>query len=590
MKVLLKGLKEREGLAAHYDVVVVGAGGAGLSAALFAALEGASVLVIESTDRIGGTTAWSAGTSWVPGNPHSGRVNPSDTLDAARTYLDTVVGQHSDPAVREAFLQQGHAAVSRLERDTQVRYRPYPKHPDYESDQAGAVLAGRALEPLPFDARVLGEHMDLVREPIPEFTVLGGMMVDRTDINHLLAMRHNWASFRHSMRILLRHATDRLRHPRGTRWVMGNALIGRLLHSLMAHERVTLVMGTEVTALDQVGQHDQQTGAHRLTLRSAQGDDGQAPAQVVQVLALKAVMSATGGFNRHAQRRAQLLGDVPMDWCPGAPGHTGRFHDVIDQTGARYGQGAASHAFWAPVSLRDRPDGSQAVFPHFVMDRAKPGTLVVDGEGRRFLNESTSYHRFGLAMRAAQTDRPSIPAFLLADARALKAYGLGMVRPGGHGLQAFIEDDYLIQAASLDDLARQLQIDPNVLRETVRRFNELAKTGQDSDFHRGETAYQQNLGDANWTGPNPCLGEIGQAPFYAVRLYPGDIGSATAWATNAHAQMLDAAGQPIAGLYALGNDMHSIMGGVYPAPGITIGPGMVFAHLAVRHAMSGQSA
>ena len=157
-------------------------------------------------------------------------------------------------------------------------------------------------------------------------------------------------------------------------------------------------------------------------------------------------------------------------------------------------------------------------------------------------------------------------------------------------MQAFIEDDYLIQAASLDDLARQLQIDPNVLRETVRRFNELAKTGQDTDFHRGETAYQQNLGDANWTGPNPCLGEIGQAPFYAVRLYPGDIGSATAWATNPHAQMLDATGQPMAGLYALGNDMHSIMGGVYPAPGITIGPGMVFAHLAVRHALSVESA
>lgn len=578
MKVLRHG---PIGLEAEYDVVVVGAGGAGLSAALFAALEGASVLVLERTDKVGGTTAWSAGTSWVPGNPHSAQVNPSDTLDDARTYLDAVVGTHSDPAIREAFLQHGHAAVSRLERDTQVRYRPYPKHPDYESDQPGAVLAGRAIEPLPFDARVLGEHMDLVREPIPEFTVLGGMMVDRTDINHLLGMRHSWASFRHSLRILLRHAMDRLRHPRGTRWVMGNALIGRLLHSLMSHERVTLSLCTEVTALERG-----KGCGHRLVVQGVQGHEGHAP---VDVVATRAVMSATGGFNRHAQRRARHLGDVPMDWCPGAPGHTGQFHDLIDGTGARYGEGAASHAFWAPVSLRDRPDGSQAVFPHFVMDRAKPGTLVVDGEGHRFLNESTSYHRFGLAMRAAQTVRPSVPAFLLADARALKAYGLGMVRPGGHGLQAYIDDDYLIQADSLDELARQLQIDPNALRETVRRFNELAQSGQDTDFHRGETAYQHNLGDPKWVGPNPCLGEIGQAPFYALRLYPGDIGSATAWATTAQAQMRDATGQAIPGLYALGNDMHSIMGGVYPAPGITIGPGLVFAHVAVHHALNGPS-
>ena len=211
---------------------------------------------------------------------------------------------------------------------------------------------------------------------------------------------------------------------------------------------------------------------------------------------------------------------------------------------------------------------------------------MVDGEGQRFLNESMSYHRFGLAMLAAQKDRPSIPAFLLADARALKAYGLGMVRPGGHGLQAFIDDDYLIAANSLEDLARQLQIDPNVLRDTVRQFNALAVTGHDTDFHRGETAYQQNLGDAHWAGPNPCLGELSQAPFYAVRLYPGDIGSATGWSTNAHAQVLGADRQPIPGLYALGNDMHSIMGGVYPAPGITIGPGMVFAHVAVQHALA----
>jgi hypothetical protein len=560
---------------AAFDVVVVGAGGAGLGAALFAALEGASVLLVERTDRVGGTTAWSAGTSWIPGNPHGPRVNPTDTLDAARTYLDAVVGDRSSAALREAFLQSGHEAVSRLERDTEVRFRPYPKHPDYESDQPGAVLAGRAIEPLPFDARQLGDAMDLVREPIPEFTVLGGMMVDRTDIQHLLGMRSSWASFRYACGIVLRHAIDRLRHSRGTRWVMGNALVGRLLLSLLAQSRVTLVMQTEVR---EVTPHPDLPSAHHLTL----GAVGQTAE--VRVLSTQAVMVATGGFNRHAQLRRERLGDLPQDWCPGAPGHTGQLHEVLSRLGAVQGQGAASPAFWAPVSRRERDDGSVAVFPHFVMDRAKPGTLVVDGEGRRFLNESMSYHRFGLAMQAAQSERMSVPAFLLADDRALKAYGLGMVRPGGMGQAALREDGYLISANSLDELARQLQLDPNVLRETVRHFNALAEQGVDTDFHRGETAYQQNLGDAQWSGPNPCLGPLAVAPFHAVRLYPGDIGSAQGWATNAHAQMLNAQGEVLPGLYALGNDMHSIMGGVYPAPGITIGPGLVFAQIATRHA------
>jgi succinate dehydrogenase/fumarate reductase flavoprotein subunit len=235
------------------------------------------------------------------------------------------------------------------------------------------------------------------------------------------------------------------------------------------------------------------------------------------------------------------------------------------------------------VSLRRRADGSTAAFPHFVMDRAKPGMLTVDAAGRRFVNESTSYHRFGLAMQRATA---AVPAFLVCDAAALRRYGLGMVRPGGKGLAPFLADGYLTAAATLADLAQRLGIDVAGLQASVAQNNANAESGYDPDFHRGETAYQRNIGDAAWPGRNPNLGPIATAPFYAVKLYPGDIGAAMGLRTDADARVLDAAGAPIDGLYAVGNDAQSIMGGTYPGPGITLGPGMVFGHLAARHAGS----
>jgi succinate dehydrogenase/fumarate reductase flavoprotein subunit len=567
-----QGLREGE----SFDLVVVGAGGAGMACALFAALEGAKVLLVERTGLVGGTTAWSAGTTWVPGTHQAARVNPEDSLDEARRYLDKAVGVHAPAALREAFLRHGAAAVQAAESASDLRFRPYPRHPDYLSELGGSTLAGRALEPLPFDGRQLGALFALVRPPIPEFTVLGGMMVDRADINHLLGMRRSLVSLRHALGLLARHAVDRLSHPRGTRLVMGNALVGRLLLSLSKRATVTLALATEVEAIERV-EGDENGRVGRVLL------SGGGARRSVQ--ATRGVVLASGGFNRDPVRRTRLAPGIPLDWCPGAPGGTGQAHALAEALGARYREGAMSHAFFAPVSLRRRPDGSTAVFPHFVMDRAKPGMIVVDGRGRRFLNESTSYHLFGLAMQAAHRQAPSIPAYLVCDAQALRKYGLGMVRPGGRGLEPYLADGYLVTGATLDELAERLGIDAAGLQASVEQMNHHAETGHDPDFHRGETAYQRNLGDATWTGPNPNLGPLRTAPFYAVRLYPGDIGAATGLATDEHARVLDAEDRPIPGLYAVGNDMQSVMGGVYPAPGITLGPGLVFAWLAARQAM-----
>lgn len=559
-----------------YDVVVIGAGGAGLSAALVAAIEGATVLLVEHTGYVGGTTALSAGTTWVPGTHHSAKVNPTDTLADAARYLDNAVGERSPAALRRAFLETGPEAVRYIEAQSEVKYRPYAKHPDYISDLGGSTLTGRALEPVPFDGRLLGELFGLIRPPIPEFTVLGGMMVDRNDINHLLGMTQSLASFRHSLKIVLRHAHDRLDHSRGTRLVMGNALVARLLYSLARHDTVSLALNTSVTDIERGTD-----GVEAITL-SQQG-------QQRRVQVKGGLILASGGFNRNPALRKAMLGKVDMSWCPAAPGHTGQAQELARGLGAHYGASHGTNAFWAPVSLRKRADGSTAAFPHFVMDRAKPGMLTVNQAGDRFVNESTSYHLFALRMQQSMADgntAADVPAYLICDARALRKYGLGMVRPGGGGLGPFIADGYLTEADSIEALAGKLGIDPARLQASVAKIKAYAESGVDPDFRRGETAYQQNIGDATWPGRNPNLGALSEAPFYAVRLYPGDIGASTGLAADVDARVLDGAEQPIGGLYAVGNDMHSIMGGVYTAPGITIGPCLVFGYRAAKHAVA----
>ena len=559
-----------------FDVVVIGSGGAGFSAALHARLQGARVLLVERTAHVGGTTALSAATTWIPGTQAGLKVNPDDTLERATQFLNLAVGERSDSAMRATFLQCGPEAVKIFERDTALQFQVRMLHPDYLSELEGSVLRGRAIEPQPFDAKLLGPNMRLVRPPIAEFTVLGGMMVDRDDIFHLLRLKETWASFSYSVRIIVRHFLDKLLYPRSTRWVMGNAMIGRMLYSYIQRNG-DLVTQTEATELLQDA-----SGIHGVVLRQTT-DNGTTTQRTLKVNG--GVIMASGGFNRHPVRRSELLPGAQEAWCPAAPGHTGSAQALALEAGARLGEGGLSHAFWAPVSVRPRADGSSAVFPHFVMDRGKPGMITVDSQGQRYVNESTSYHLFGIAMQAHHATTPSVPSWLVCDAAALKRYGLGMIRPGGAGLDAFLTDGYLKRGLTLHDLALQINVPADKLQATVNRFNAFADQGVDQDFQRGTTDYQRANGDATWHGPNPCLGALREGPFYAIALYPGDIGAATGLVCDTHARVLDINQQPIAGLYACGNDMHSIMGGVYPAPGITIGPGLTFGYIAAQHAV-----
>ncbi|MGL4290328.1 MAG: FAD-dependent oxidoreductase [Phreatobacter sp.] len=560
----------RDGTA--YDVVVIGSGGAGMAAALFAAIEDKRVLLVERTEYLGGTTALSAATTWAPNSHHA--KGSGDSFDKADRFLTNVVGNHSRIDMRRAFLRSAPKAIAAIEAGSDVAFRPYALHPDYVQEAEGATLTGRALEPLPFDGRQLGEALALIRPPIPEFTLFGGMMVDRTDIGHLLKLKQSAASFRHAARILGRYAVDRLSRPRGTRLVMGNALIGRMLLTLRKRQ-VDIVLETSVTELVREG--DTVTGV----VLAGKGASR-------RIAARYAVVMASGGFNRHKTRRADMLHQPTPQHSPGAPGHTGELQDLALGLGARFGEGNLDNAFWAPVSVRKRPDGSTAVFPHFVLDRSKPGTVAVNSLGRRFVNETVSYHLFARAMFETHPQVPCIPTFLITDSEGLRKYGLGMVRPGGRGLKPYLADGYLTEAPSVAALAGKLGIDAPTLQQTIAAMNGYAKTGIDTEFGRGTTAYHRVNGDAGQQ-PNPTLGPIATAPFYAVKLYPGDIGAANGLVTTEQAEVVDRDNQPIRGLYACGNDMQSIMGGTYPGPGITIGPAITFAYRAIRHALHGET-
>ncbi|MEZ5534590.1 MAG: FAD-dependent oxidoreductase [Thiolinea sp.] len=557
---------------ARYDVVVLGAGAAGMAAAVFAALNGSKVLLLESTEYVGGTSALSGGTTWVPLTRYLDEVDSEDSYDKVMEFLDAAVGEHSPRAMREAFLKAGPEAIHTLVDNTSVEFRAYPFHADYMADLPGASVNGRALEPLPYIANHLGKNLKLLRPPIPEFTVLGGMMVNRADINQLLDRFKSPKSFLYTVSLVLRYWRDKLVHGQSARSVMGHALIARLLDSAL-NLGVDIAVNTEVTSL----QSGEQQGVTQVTGLTIQQGSAQR-----QVAVSGGVILASGGFGSDPEKRRSLFPQGMSPYSPSAPGSDGVLHKQVMALGAYYGGAEDQPAFWAPCSIRQRKDGTTAVFPHFVFDRSKPGTLCVGQDGKRFVNESLSYHEFGKVQLSGGEN--TNPAWIVCDAEAIQKYGLGLVRLGGDDVRPYLQDGYLLKGDTIAELAQQMRVDAANLQASIEQINAAAQTGEDTVFQRGSTVYQRANGDPEHGGKNPTLGTLATAPFYAVKLYPADIGTAKGLVGNEHAQLRHQDGGVIEGLYACGNDLDSIMGGRYPGPGITIGPGIVFGWLAAKHA------
>jgi succinate dehydrogenase/fumarate reductase flavoprotein subunit len=557
-----------------FDVIVLGSGAAGMAAALTASVEGCRVLLIERSDRIGGSTAISGGAVWAPLNAQSAAAGHPDTVDKVWTYLQNTVGDAAPEALQRAYINAGPGMVEWMHRHTQLRLVARTFSPDYYPDRDGAAMGGRSLDPAEFDGRLLGRHFSQLRDPLPEFMVLGGMMVSMTDAKHLLAVTKSFASWKHGMKLVLRYASDRLRgYHRGTRLLLGNALAARLFRSVL-DRGIEYRLSTQVTELlREQGRVCGVTLADGGTLRATRG-----------------VVVATGGFPWSESLRSELYPQPTGPWSMSPQGNRGEGIALSRQAGAAMGTGHSDAAFWAPVSLLQRPDGSTVRYPHLVWDRAKPGLMAVNGAGQRFVNESTSYHEFVRGMyRSHATGVPTFPAFLVADADFVERWGLGLALPGGRPREHLVQAGYLVKAASLAELAAALKIDANNLQAAAAQFNQVAEQGVDTAFGKGSTAYNRYLGDAEHQ-PNPCLGPLRRGPFYAVRVYAGDIGTACGIATDEHARALDATGAPIDGLYVVGNDMQSVMGGQYPAPGITLGPALTFGWLAGRHVAGRQPA
>jgi 3-oxosteroid 1-dehydrogenase len=553
------------------DVLAFGAGMGGMTAALVASLEGLDVLLCEKTDQVGGTTSTSAGTVWIPGSSQAVRDGVPDSIEDARRFLEAEIGPRA-LAVREAYLAAGPVALDYLEARTEVKFRAPPRHPDYHSNQPGRALAGRALAPLPFDGRLLGKDFSRVRPPIAPFMVLGGMMVGKDDIPILLKPLASLRAFVAAARLLARHAADRLRYRRGTRLVMGNALVASLYHSLR-QRNVPIAFDAKLVALvkgrERVEGAVIDIGAKRQTIRARRG-----------------VILATGGFAPNPALRAEFMSGVPVAHSNAFEGASGDGFQAARAIGAAVDGKHTSPAFWFPSSLH-----KGTVYPHILLDRAKPGLIAVNKEGRRFVNESDSYHDFVEGMLRANAATPSVPAWLICDRGFIRDYGLGLVHPGAGARQIarYVADGYLHRGETLAALAQRIGIDGTNLAATVAQHNRYAAAGVDEAFGKGGTEYNQFNGDpAN--KPNPCLRPIAEPPFFAVAVYPSTMGTCVGLSTDGDGRVLDDSGAAIDGLYAVGNDMASLFRGVYVGPGITLGPALVFAYRAVMHLASNAEA
>jgi succinate dehydrogenase/fumarate reductase flavoprotein subunit len=551
-----------------YDVVVIGAGAGGMTAAAVAASEGLSVLLIEKTEFVGGTTAWSGGMVWIPANAHMKQAGMPDSASDAAAYLASTVPEPENAGLRETFLTRGPEAVEYLEANTEVRLQPVKTYPDYYPEQPGATAGGRVLEPVSFDGRRLGANFRRLRPPLPEFTLFGGMMVNRLDIPHLRQFGRSFRSTLRSLRLVSQYALQRLRAPRGTTLYLGNALAARLYASLLARN-VEVLFGTGVERLlvedDAVG---------GVQVRDSSGSR--------PIVARKGVVLATGGFSHDKNLRERYFPAAAGSVSAASPAGSGDGLRIAIAPGASIGASVASPAYWVPASRFQRLDGSQGVFPHTVTDRAKPGVIAVNSSGKRFVNEALSYHEFVLAMLRDGNDATSRAFYLVCDRHFVWTYGLGRIKPFTWRIAPYVRRGELTEAPSIGALAEAIGVEPSALSKTVNDYNVHARGGIDPAFGRGTSIYQRHLGDPSHS-PNPCVAPIEQAPFYALRVYPADLGTAIGLRTDARARVLSKDGTVIAGLYACGNDMGSIMNGNYPGPGITLGPALTFGYVAGRH-------
>ena len=531
------------------DVVVLGSGGAALTAATAARDFGArEVVILEKSGMVGGTTAMSGGMLWIPNNPYQQEAGIADDDEAIVAYLDALAPGQLDPDTLMAFMESGPELIRYLHEETPVRFHAFADFPDYQPYMPGAKPdGGRSLDNDAFSFARLGKWASRVNPSKMAYPLRGSLM--------------------EAIRGSLDEATLAEREAGDYRG-LGQALVGALFKAVIDREIPVLF---EKRARRLLKDGDRVIG---VVAEDADGWDFRARAR-------RGVVIATGGFEwNEALVKTFLRG--PLTGPVSVPENEGDGLIMAIEAGAQLGN--MQHAFWQQSVLEYKPQHRNAK-PNYLLgsdERARPGAILVNRRGKRFVNEAANYNAMGKALHAFDAgvhDYANLPYWLIIDQRYRDKYPCFNVPPGGP------TPGFMMQGDTLADLAAKAGIDADGLVATVARFNAMVCAGHDDDFGRGDNSYDNFYmwGDMDYEPPYRTLGVIDQGPFYAVKMESGALGTAGGPKTNDDAQVLDWRGQPIPGLYAAGNAMAAVLGEAYGGAGGTLGPGMTFGYIAGRH-------
>jgi 3-oxosteroid 1-dehydrogenase len=552
-----------------FDFVVVGSGGGSMCAGLVMRSAGKSVLILEKTALVGGTTARSGGVMWIPNNPFMKRDGVEDSAAKAATYLDAVLGdQHDAPGAsrerRRTYLTEAPAMVDFLGSQG-VKLTRVSEWPDYYDDRPGGSVAGRTVVAQLFNANELGTwkpklRPSFIRAPVP--ATLEEMM-------ELPGLKRSWRVKMLLLKLVARGVVARIT---GKDWVAGGAALqGRMLQAAL---RAGVEIRTESPVSELVVEGDAVKGV--LTLKEG---------RPWRVGARLGVLVNAGGFSHNQRMRDRYQPGTSVKWTMAAPGDTGEMIEEMMRHGARIAQMA--ERVGNQVTLP--PGAEESEFKPTVQGMtASPHAILVDQSGVRYMNEGGSYMAYCKAMLERNKVVPAVPSWAVFDNQYMRNYMLAGTMPGSKKPQSWYDEGYLRKADTVEGLARNLNIDPATLKSTVERFNRFVAQNRDEDFHRGERAYDRWLGDP-YHKPSQTLGSITEAPFYAVPVLPGDVGTYGGVVTDESARVLREDGSVIPGLYATGISTASVMGGAYPGAGSSVGPSFVWGYVAAKHAGQLQS-
>jgi len=562
----------------EFDVVVVGSGAGGMTAALCAQAKGLKTLLIEKDAVYGGTSAVSGGGIWIPNNDQSKAGGFDDSEADAREYVHSLTQGDTDPERVDAYLDAGPDMVRYLSKEFGVEFDLVTKYPDYFQGTPGVKPGFRSMEPSEFDARKLGDEFDNQRHSYDGTLVMGRMAMSQAEANTLLTKANGWITL--FIRLAVRYWFDlpwRFKTKRDRHLHLGQALVGSLRHAM---QKLDVALWHETGLTEVISENGRVTGV----VANQKGEN-------IRIAAAKGVVIASGGFESNQVLREKYLPQpTKKEWSAGPGCNQGEGITAAEAVGAHLRD--MDRVWGAPTVYAGGGNPATALF----IERALPRSIMVDGSGQRYMNEAGAYTDVVYQMLAHQEKTgKAIPSWFIGDGVYRKEYPLGPVMPSvimpDSKMPKEWENNVYYKADSIEQLATNMGLDPATLKATIEQYNADAEQGKDSQFGRGENVFDRYYGDARLKQKqqNPCMGPIEKPPFYAVKVFPGELGTAGGLDADKAGRVRRDDGSLIDGLYAIGNCSSAVMGRSYPGAGSTLGPAMVFGYLAARDIAAAQS-